>query len=409
MNQPTTVYTTQALPNLPSDKKFLRIASIDLLRGVIMIIMALDHTRDFFHINAWTQDPLDLSTTTPMLYFTRWITHFCAPTFVFLAGASIYFQSMRKTKKELSTFLLKRGFWLVLVEIFIVNLEFSFDIKFGFVALQVIWAIGISMIIIGFAIWLPYVAFFIAAMLIVFGHNLLDFYEAGLAQSPGWWYDLLHRPGIYPLSEDHKLLIFYPFLPWCGLMMLGYCFGNLFLRLQDSRRKKVLMWLGCAALLIFVVLRYLNVYGNPGKWLPQKTATDTFLSFMNVQKYPPSLLFMCATIGGSLLFLALAGNANNRLSGFITVYGRVPFLYYVLHFFLIHLLSACLFFTRGHSFQEGIHADGTLTPNFIIPGEGYSLGIVYLLWIGIVLCLYPVCKWFSEYKRTHKNWWLSYL
>ena len=169
------------------------------------------------------------------------------------------------------------------------------------------------------------------------------------------------------------------------------------------------MWLGCTVLLFFVVLRYSNIYGNPDKWLTQKTGLYTFFSFMNVQKYPPSLLFMCATVGCALLFLAFTDKVNNRLSRFITVYGRVPFLYYVLHFFLIHLISACLFFTRGHSFEEGIHNDSTITPNFIIPGEGYSLGIIYLLWIGIVLCLYPVCKWFSEYKRTHKDWWLSYL
>ncbi len=161
-----------------------RINSIDLLRGLIMIIMALDHTRDFFHTTAWTDDPLNLATTTPLLYYTRWITHLCAPNFVFLAGASIFFQSLRKSKKELSLFLFTRGVWLVFVEIFIVNLEFSFDIHFSLIALQVIWAIGISMVVLSFIIRLPYTAILILGLIIVFGHNLLDYYEAGLKHAP---------------------------------------------------------------------------------------------------------------------------------------------------------------------------------------------------------------------------------
>jgi uncharacterized membrane protein len=390
------------------EKKSARINSIDLLRGFIMIIMALDHTRDFFHTTAWTDDPLNLATTTPFLYFTRWITHLCAPNFVFLAGASIYFQSLRKTKKELSSFLMKRGLWLLFVEIFIANLVFTFDIHFSFIALQVIWAIGISMIILGVLIWLPYTAILIVGVIIVFGHNTLDYYEANLKQQPAWWYSMLHAPGIYTLSQNRNLLIFYPFLPWSGLMIIGYCFGKLFLKFEADKRKRMLIILGCAILLFFVVLRYTNTYGDPGKWSTQKNALYTFLSFMKLQKYPPSLLFMCATVGIALLFLAFTGNANNRLSRFITVYGRVPFLYYVLHFFVIHLVSAIFFFARGHSMADGIH-QAVEIPNFIIPGEGVSLGFVYLIWICIVLALYPVCKWFSEYKRTHKDWWLSYL
>ncbi|MEO6456141.1 MAG: heparan-alpha-glucosaminide N-acetyltransferase domain-containing protein, partial [Ginsengibacter sp.] len=382
--------------------------SIDLLRGFIMIVMALDHTRDFFHTTAWTQDPLNLATTTPFLYFTRWITHLCAPNFVFLAGVSIYFQSLRKTKKELSSFLLKRGVWLVFVEILIVNPEFSFDYHFSFLALQVIWAIGVSMIILGLLIRLPYTAILIIGAIIILGHNMLDYYEAHLKEQPAWWYSMLHMPGIYKLTNDRSLLIFYPFLPWSGLMVMGYCFGKLFLKFDGNKRKKMLILLGCIVLLFFVVLRYTNTYGDPGKWSIQKNSLYTFLSFINLRKYPPSLLYMCATVGLALVFLAFTTNANNRLSRFITVYGRVPFLYYVLHFFLIHAVSAGLFFARGHAVQEGMHT-GQEIPNFIIPGEGVSLGFVYLIWICIVLCLYPVCKWFSEYKRTHTNWWLSYL
>jgi uncharacterized membrane protein len=388
--------------------KSARINSIDLLRGFIMIIMALDHTRDFLHTVAWTEDPLNLATTTPFLYFTRWITHLCAPNFVFLAGVSIYFQSLRKTKKELSSFLLKRGLWLIFVEIFIVNLEFSFDFHFSFFALQVIWAIGISMIILGLLIWLPYTAILIIGAVIILGHNTLDYYEATLKQQPPWWYSLLHMPGIYKLAENRNLLIFYPFLPWTGLMIMGYCFGKLFLKFEGSKRKRMLLLLGCGLLLFFVVLRFTNTYGDPGKWSVQKNGLYTFLSFMNVRKYPPSLLFMCATVGLAFLFLAFAGHANNRLSKFITVYGRVPFLYYVLHFFLIHLIATCFFFARGHSAGEGIHI-GQEIPDFIIPGEGVSLPYVYLIWICVVLVLYPVCKWFSQHKHTRRDWWLSYL
>ncbi|MGN6617893.1 MAG: DUF1624 domain-containing protein [Ilyomonas sp.] len=386
-----------------------RINSIDLLRGLIMIIMALDHTRDFFHTTAWTDDPLNLATTTPLLYFTRWITHLCAPNFVFLAGASIFFQSLRKSKKELSSFLFTRGLWLVFIEIFIINLEFSFDIHFSLIALQVIWAIGISMIILSVITRLPYTAILILGLIIVFCHNLLDYYETGLKQAPPWWYALLHHEGVYNLSANRTLFIFYPFLPWTGLMMLGYCFGKLFLMYEGVARRKMLFVTGSSLLLFFVVLRYTNSYGDSGTWSAQQNSLYTFLSFIKVEKYPPSLLFMCATVGVAMLFLAFTEGANNKLSKFITVYGRVPFLYYVLHFFLIHLVSVSFFLARGHSFTEGLQPHGLLVPNFIIPGEGYSLGIVYLVWICIVLALYPVCKWFSEYKRNHKDWWLSYL
>jgi uncharacterized membrane protein len=408
MSHVITAQAAQKNLDLFAKTKPARISSIDLLRGFIMIIMALDHTRDFFHTTAWTDDPLNLATTTPWLYFTRWITHLCAPNFVFLAGVAVYFQHLRKTKKQLSTFLIKRGLWLIFVEIFIVNLEFSFDIQFGFTALQVIWAIGVSMIILGLLIWLPFTAIFIIGAVIVLGHNSLDYYEVGLEQQPPIWYSLLHQSSEYKISENHKLLVFYPFLPWTGLMLLGYCFGKLFLQFEGSKRKRMLLVLGCSLLLLFDVFRYLNGYGDPLKWSAQKDGLYTFFSFMKVQKYPPSLLYMCATIGLAMLFLVLTQNVNNRITRFITVYGRVPFTYYVLHFFLIHLAASILFLARGHSIQEGIH-HSQIVPNFVKPGEGVSLGIVYLIWICIVLLLYPICKWFSEYKRHHKDWWLSYI
>jgi uncharacterized membrane protein len=385
-----------------------RVDAIDLLRGVVMIIMALDHTRDFFHKDAWTQDPLSMETTTPVLFFTRWITHFCAPVFVFLAGTSGWFQSLRKTKKELCLFLIKRGLWLILIEITLVNLSFSFDLNFGMIGLQVIWAIGVSMVILALAIWLPFGAILTIGLLIVLGHNTLDFYEAK-EQHFSAWYSLLHRPGVFPLTNNYQVFVMYPFLSWAGLMMLGYCFGKLFTTYEGVQRRKILLWLGISIILFFIALRIVNIYGNPGKWAIQKNTLFTFLSFINTAKYPPSLLYMCMTIGPSILFLAFAENIKNRLTNIITVYGRVPFFYYILHFYLIHTISAFFSLVRGHSVAEGIHGGPEELPNFVFPNEGYSLLFVYLMWLFIVASLYPLCKWFSDYKKTHKEWWLSYL
>lgn len=387
-----------------------RVNSIDLLRGLVMIIMALDHTRDFFHQPAWSEDPLNLATTSPALYFTRWVTHLCAPTFVFLSGTSAWFQSLRKSKKELSLFLIKRGLWLVLMEFTIINFSFSFDITFSLVALQVIWAIGISMVMLGLLIRLPFPVLLAIGALIVLGHNALDFYEKGMTTSPGWWYDLLHRPNFVPLWKGQAILILYPFLPWTGLMILGYCFGKFYLSVDGAKRRKMLVMLGMGLLVLFAILRFTEIYGDPLDWSAQKNGLYTFLSFMNVQKYPPSLLFMCATIGISMLLLALLSNLNNGFTRFVTVYGRVPFFYYILHFYLIHILSAGLYLARGHSWAEGTKGGGGgFLPFFIDPTEGVSLPIVYAVWLFVVISLYPLCRWFSRYKQQHKDWWLSYL
>lgn len=401
---------SQPQPYQAIGTKSYRIDSIDLLRGLVMIIMALDHTRDFFHLGAWTNDPTNLATTTPFLFFTRWITHLCAPVFVFLAGTGAWFQSLRKSKKELSLFLIKRGLWLLVVEIIIMNFAFSFDVNYSIIALQTIWSIGISMIILGLMVWLPFYIILATGSLIVLGHNLLDFYEAGLKSSPGWWYDLIHRPGFYPLGGGRSLMILYPFLSWAGLMMLGYCFGKLFLKYDGEKRRRMLLWLGLGVLAFFVVVRFIDEYGDAARWSTQKDGVFTFLSFMNLTKYPPSLLYMCATVGIGILFLALFANVRNGLTRFITIYGRVPFLYYILHFFLIHLVSSIFYLLRGHSIKEGLQSDqGGFLPKFAAVNEGYSLFWVYIIWIGVVLSLYPVCRWFSNYKQKHKDWWLSYL
>ena len=398
----------------PIQKRSYRIESIDLLRGLVMIIMALDHTRDFFHQPAMIDDPLNFATTTPVLFLTRWITHFCAPVFVFLAGTSAFFQSSRKSKSELSRFLITRGLWLIFIEVVVINLAVTFDPNYTVIGLQTIWSIGISMIFLGLAIWMPFSAILTVGLIIVFGHNALDFYEKQFPPNHTYniVYSFLHRPGVYPLGGGHSLLILYPFLSWTGLMMLGYCFGKLFTKFEGIERRKVLTWFGIGIILFFIALRATNLYGDAFHWSKQKNGVFTVLSFINTVKYPPSLLYMCMTIGPAVLFIALWGNVKNGVTKFITVYGRVPFFYYVIHFTLIHILSTAAFFARGHSFSQGIHttSEGPLPPfNFLIPGEGYSLWVVYLVWIFVFVSLYPLCKWFSEYKQTHKQWWLSYL
>jgi uncharacterized membrane protein len=393
----------------PLQRTAYRINSIDFLRGLVMIIMALDHTRDFIHKEALLQDPLDFATTSPWLFFTRWITHFCAPVFVFLAGTSAFFQSLRKTRAELCSFLVKRGLWLIVAEVTLITFAISFDVKFSALFLQVIWAIGISMVLLGLAVWLPFKAILAIGLVIVLGHNSLDYYEAGLKERPGLFYSLLHAQNFIPVSENMVLGILYPFLPWTGLMFLGYSFGKLYTRYEGTERRKVLAWLGVGIIALFVLLRALNNYGDPSHWSQQKNALFTFFSFINTTKYPPSLLYLCMTIGPAMLFLAFAENIKNGFSKAVTVFGRVPFFYYILHFYLIHAIAMVLSFTRGHSFAEGAAGVQGVPFKFAYPGEGYSLSTAYLVWIGVVLALYPLCRWYSRYKQTHKQWWLSYV
>lgn len=390
-----------------------RIESIDILRGIVMVIMALDHVRDFFHIHANTDDPLNLETTTPLLFFTRWITHFCAPIFVFLTGTSIYLQSLRKTKKELSAFLIKRGLWLIFAEVAIISLAISFNPFYNFILLQVIWAIGISMIILGGLIHLPFKLIFTIGLVIVLGHNLLDIPESAPGFKAGFWWDLLHHGffAVYPFAPNHVVAIMYPFVPWLGLMLLGYCSGTFFTSSYSSeKRRKILAQIGIAVILFFIEVRFINIYGDPFAWSVQRNGLYTFLSFIKVHKYPPSLMYMCMTIGPALLFLALIENVKNGFTNLFRTYGRTAFFYYILHFYLAHLLCAIFFFIRGHSLQDGINALQNLPFLFTIPGEGYSLAIVYLVWAFVVISLYPLCKWYDKYKTNNKEkWWLSYL
>lgn len=386
-----------------------RVNSIDVLRGLVMIIMALDHTRDFFHLGSLTEDPLNPATTTLALYFTRWVTHFCAPTFVFLSGVSIYLQGLRKTKGELSGFLLKRGLWLIAIEVIVMTFCFTFNIHYTLIFLQVIWSIGISMVFLSLLIRMPVKLLLAIGLLIVFGHDLLDYYEANHQGQFSFIYNLIHRGNsVQPLWGNHVLIILYPFLPWTGLMIVGYCMGSLFKSsVNASYRRKTLLLTGAGLILLFVVLRATNTYGNPFKWQKQVAFMQTLFSFFNVQKYPPSLLYLCITIGPSLIFLSLIENVRNKVTNVLKVYGSVPFFYYILHFYMIHIVCMLFFFARGHSMNEASSPNSPF--KFVIPGEGYHLWTVYLIWAAIVASLYPLCKWYSNYKLRHRSWWLSYL
>ncbi len=398
---------SEAQPSLPVLTN--RIYSIDLLRGLVMILMALDHTRDFFHADAFTQNPLDPMTTTPFLFFTRFITHYCAPVFIFLAGISIYLQSLRKSKAELSEFLVKRGLWLIFVEAVIITFAWTFDITYSVFILQVIWAIGICMVLMGIVIRLPFMAILIAGLLIMLGHNIFDYVES---THHGLWWDLIRNGNFafHPLPGGSQIGIIYPFLPWLGLMMIGYCCGTIYNpSFNATQRRNILLYTGIGLILFFTLLRYLNVYGDPVPWSVHDHTTSTILSFLNVHKYPPSLLFLCITIGPALVFLSLFERAHSKVTSIISVYGRVPFFYYILHFYILHTLCMILFLARGHTFSEGLQNVAGIPFLFLVPGEGYSIGIVYLIWILVVVALYPLCRWFSALKKRSTHWALSYL
>ena len=396
-----------------------RIDSIDVLRGIVMVIMALDHVRDFFHKvvveggDELATGPTDLNNTTPILFFTRWITHFCAPIFVFLAGTSAFLLGLKKTKKELSAFLIKRGIWLLIVEGVVITLGWTFNPLFNVIILQVIWAIGISLIILGLLVYLPFNVIFLIGFVIVFGHNMLDYPAIGGELKGGFIPDLLYFTNfsIYNITSDRIIIIVYAFLPWTGLMLLGYCFGKLFRsEVNPAWRKKVLLQMGAGLLLLFILLRVINEYGDPLPWSQHsRGSVFSFLSFININKYPPSLDFLCVTIGGGMLMLVLLEGVRNGITNIFRVYGRVPMFYYILHFYLIHLLVVIGFYAQGFPNSQ------ISTPNspFLFrPSEfGYNLGMVYLIWLFVVVVLYPICKRYDRYKTANANrkWWLSYL
>ncbi len=387
-----------------------RIESIDLLRGVVMIIMALDHVRDYFHNSAFLNSPTDLSQTTIPIFFTRWITHFCAPVFVFLAGISAYLYGAKRSRKQLSFFLFTRGIWLVAAELFIVTLGWTFNPSYPFFNLQVIWATGISMIILSAIIYMNKYIIFITGIVLIVAHNLLDNVHLPGNGIASFLWSLLHEPGYFTFGS-FSFSVRYPVLPWIGIMAIGYSFGRLYTSAYDpKKRQKILLLLGGVAIILFIILRAGNFYGDAANWSMQKNTAFSLLSFLNVTKYPPSLLYILMTLGPALIFLSLSEKPLNALTSKITIFGRVPMFYYLLHIFLIHLFAMIGAMVSGYKWSDMILST-RVNASPELKGYGFNLITVYIIWIGLVIILYPFCKWFDKYKRRNQSikWWLSYL
>jgi uncharacterized membrane protein len=388
-----------------------RIHSIDFLRGLVMIIMALDHVRMYFGYGTWYAEPTNLATTTPLLFFTRWITHFCAPVFVFLAGTAAYLYGVKKTKiRETAWFLFTRGLWLIIVELVIVNFAWTFDITYSFRILQVIWAIGISMVVLSALVFLPGWSILAIGLLLVVCHNLLD--AITVRGDSAWdviWY-VLHQPNSIFLDATHLVNFVYPVLPWVGLMALGYVFGTVYKKDFPARqRRRWLLSIGVCATLLFILLRGFNLYGEPHTWQIHTSPVLNLMSFLNTTKYPPSLHFLLMTIGPALIFLAATDSIGSWLAKPVIVFGRVPFFFYVVHLYVIHASAMLLLVLRGRDWQEYILSARGITSG-TLSNFGLGLGAVYAIWIVIVALLYPVCQGYQTYREKNPSiWWLRYL
>lgn len=390
-------------------KPTARFHSIDIVRGVVMIIMALDHSRDFFHITAMTANPLDPAATTIPLFFTRWITHFCAPVFVFLSGLSAFISSQHKPVKEATVFLRKRGLWLIIVEIVLVTLGLTFNPFYNFIILQVIWAIGCSMLLLSF-LRTSYKAILITGLVLVLGHNLTDWISLPQNGISGNLIKILLTAfgTVIPVDDKHLIGVFYSILPWTGIMFIGYAAGAWYKKdFNPAKRKQYLLISGAALLLLFVILRLINGYGDPAPRRDFGAILPNILSFLNVSKYPPSLQYTCLMLGPALMFLAVSEHLRGRIASMLRTYGRVPFFYYILHFYLLHTLLVIAFFATGHGANE---IAAFPMPFYFRPVNfGFSLPVVYLIWIFSVAVLYQPCRWFWKYKQTHSYRWLRYL
>jgi uncharacterized membrane protein len=375
-----------------------------------MIIMALDHVRDYFHSDAFLYDPLDLNQTSVVLFFTRWITHFCAPVFVMLAGTSAFLSGQRKTKKELAAFLVKRGIWLIILEETAINFSWFFNTHFTFFIFGVIWVLGLSMICLAGLIFLPGRWILGIGLLMVFGHNLLDAVHFNGHDLSGFLWGVIHERKVFAIGETY-FGEGYQIIPWAGVMALGYCLGNIFANGFDVvRRKKILLQLGVGSWILFIIIRSINMYGNLYPWTTEASFLRTFLSFINITKYPPSLDYLLVTEGFAFIFMALTENVSNRLTKIISVYGRVPMFYYVIHIWLIHVFALLLVVLQGHPWTDMTTFTSWVDGMAILKGYGLSLFGVYIVWLSLVALLYPLCKKYDRYKSSHKDkWWLSYL
>ena len=384
-----------------------RVQALDVLRGLVIVLMALDHVRDYFHASGYAYDPLDLSMTTGAVYVTRWVTHFCAPTFVFLAGVSAWLQGAKgKDPSRLARFLLTRGLWLVVLEVTVVAFGWSFSIPL-LPHLQVIWAIGWSMMALAALVALPTGAVLAIAIAILAGHNLLDPIQSSRwgAWAPAW--QLLHEQGMWLWHGKAIIFIAYPVLPWIGVLALGYGLGPVFL---SPRRDRTLVALALGMLALFVVLRGFNLYGDPQPWAPQATVGTTLMAFFNVTKYPPSLLYVCITLAPMLLLVPLFDRMRGPVTSLLRTYGTVPLMAYVSHLYVMHLLAIAAHAAAGQNLDgmfNTIH-DFFLEPS-VFAGTGFALPVTYVAWVVVLMLIYPLCRWWGEVKRRRRDWWLSYL
>jgi uncharacterized membrane protein len=390
-----------------------RLGAIDALRGAVMVVMALDHVRDFVHRGAMSFSPTDLERTTPILFMTRWITHFCAPTFMLTAGlAAFLWWQHNHSRKELSVFLLTRGVWLVLLEVTVMRLAYFFNFSFQYpVLLLVLWALGACMVVLAALVWLPipWLAGLSIAMIVL--HNLLDPLQASsLGAVPGIS-AVIHQVGAFGVMGV-VVVVGYPLVPWIGVMGAGFCLGRVFL-IDAPTRQKVLIRMGVALTLAFVVVRGLNVYGDPVRWSAQKSGIYTALSFLNCTKYPPSLSFLLMTLGPALVALACFDRWPLKTTNPLIVLGRVPLFYFVVHFYAAHIVGLMLaWFRYGNAVRSFlfIPMPSAGGPAAAFPPDfGFDLWVVYAVWIGIVVGLYPACLWFAGVKARRRDWWLSYL
>ena len=396
---------------LKTDKRSYRLTNIDMLRGLVLIIMAIDHVKDFFFVSH-IQDPMGDPDVALSVYLTRWVTHFCASVFVFLAGTSIGLMALRKTKNELGKFLLKRGLWLILVEIIIISTAWGFS-PLGVAALggkmviflQVIYVIGASMVILAALQYLGPKICLILGVVILLSHNMLDnLWPSGelIRGLDPIWIGLFGQGSF--LVGPFSFTYMYPLVPWVGVMLLGY--GSSFIFQKPAQEcNRFLIKTGGLMIIAFIIIRALGFYGDPNEWIMQDAGfMATARDFMNVSKYPPSLLFLLITLGPMAIVCGLADRAKGWLKDTLVMFGRVPFLFYVAHIYLIHFLSVLL------GMAQGFEASQLMTEFFLYPeGYGVSLIGVYGVWILVIALLYPLCKWMAGVKARRKDWWLSYL
>jgi uncharacterized membrane protein len=383
--------------------KRARIESIDVVRGVIMILMALDHTRDFFGNSG--VNPTDPATTTIPLFFTRWITHFCAPTFFLLTGTGAYLAGRRKSTPELSRFLFTRGLWLIFLELTVTRcLGWQFNFDYHLLFFIVLWALGWAMIVLSILIYLPTWLITAFGVVMIATHNLLDSVESS---NPLW--SFLHSPNFIWRTPHYSGLVSYVLIPWVGVTAVGYGLGQIY-NWPSERRRPFLLRLGLSLSAAFIVLRAINAYGDPGPWATQKSAVFTVLSFLNTNKYPPSLLYLLMTLGPTLIFLWAVDARTPHWLRPALIFGKVPMFYYLLHIPLIHLVAVAVCFARyGHVYWMFESPDIRYFPITPPPGWGYSLPIVYLVWVVVVATLYPLCRWFAGIRQRRSDTWLSYL